>query len=145
MKLSTKSRYALEGLLYLAVYGENQPLSIKEIAVGIHVSPAYMEQIFIKLKKGGVVNTVRGAGGGFLLTCPQAQVSVSRVIQAVEGSTIPVRCVENLSACTSRVQQHCVSRRVWIRVSNAISDVADTLTLEMLRNQYIAESGGVSE
>lgn len=145
MKLSTKSRYALEGLLYLAVSGGGRPLSIKEIAAGIQASPAYMEQILIKLKKAGLVDTQRGSSGGFFLTCREDEVTVTKVIQAAEGSTMPVRCVESSSACTSGVQKHCVSRRVWIRVSKAISGITDSLTLAALKEQFMEETGGAAK
>ena len=145
MKLSTKSTYALEGLLYLAVSGGDRPLSIKDIAAEIQASPAYMEQIFIKLKKAGLVDTQRGSNGGFFLTCREDEVTVNNVIQAVEGSTVPVRCVESASACTSRARQHCVSRRVWVRVSRAISDITESLTLASLKEQYLKETGGAAK
>ncbi len=142
MKLSTKSRYAVEGLLYLAVYGTERPLSVKEIAEGTGISAAYMEQIFFLLKKTGLVSTVRGAKGGFTLGRPETGVTVSTVIRAIEGSIVPVKCVDDLSSCTSKVRSACLSRKVWIRISEAILDAANRLTLAELKEKYLAENGG---
>ena len=142
MKLSTKSRYALEGMLYMAVYGKDRLLSIKEIAAGTAVSPAYMEQIFFTLKKADLVSTVRGAKGGFTLGYPENEITVGRIIRAIDGDLVPVSCVANLSACKSKVRSNCVSRNVWIRISDAISETADKQTLEMLKNQFMKESDG---
>jgi len=142
MKLSTKSRYALEGLLYVAIQCSNKPLSVRDIATGTSVSAAYMEQIFFSLKKSGIVSTVRGAKGGIVLGDAEKNITVGMIIRAIDGSIVPVRCVENLASCTSRVRSNCVSRLVWIRISNAISEAADRLTLEELKSKYIAENGG---
>ena len=143
MKLSTKSRYALEGLLYLAVYSQGRPLSVKEIAEGTNISTAYMEQIFFNMRKAGLVSTVRGAKGGFMLGHQEKDITVGMIIRAIEGSMVPVKCVASLSDCSSHMRSGCLSRRVWVRISNAISESADRLTLEDLKNKFIAENGGV--
>nr|WP_319487524.1 Rrf2 family transcriptional regulator [uncultured Caproiciproducens sp.] len=142
MKLSTKSRYALEGMLYLAVFGNEKLLSIKELSAGIHVSAAYMEQIFFSLKKAGLVSTIRGAKGGFILNLEEQDITVGMIIRAIEGDLVPVECVTSLSACKSKVRSSCVSRNVWVRISSAISDTADKLTLQELKDKFIAENGG---
>ncbi|MBE6830816.1 MAG: Rrf2 family transcriptional regulator [Ruminococcaceae bacterium] len=144
MKLSTKSRYALEGMLYLAVFGNEKLLSIKELSSGIQVSAAYMEQIFFSLKKAGLVSTIRGAKGGFVLNQPEDEITVGKIIRAMEGNMVPVECVSSLSACKSKVRSSCISRNVWVRISAAISDTADSLTLRELKEKYIAENGGRS-
>ena len=136
MKLSTKSRYALEGLFYMAIATLDRAASIKEIAAETQISPAYLEQIFFKLKQFGIIRTVRGARGGFLFEKPLSEITVGQIIRAVEGSLVPVKCVESLSACTSKVRQ------VWVDLSDAIARVADSLTLEQLRNEWLAEQRG---
>lgn len=86
MKLSTKSRYALEGLFYMAIATLDRAASIKEIAAETQISPAYLEQIFFKLKQFGIIRTVRGARGGFLFEKPLSEITVGQIIRAVEGS-----------------------------------------------------------
>jgi Rrf2 family protein len=143
MKLSTKSRYALEGLLYLAIHGGgSKPLSVKDIATGTGVTTAYMEQIFFSLKKSDLVTTVRGAKGGFILGKTEESITVGMIIRTIDGNIVPVKCVESLSSCTSRVRSNCLSRQIWIRLSDAISEAADRMTLKDLKNKYIAENGG---
>ncbi len=142
MKLSTKSRYALEGLLYMAINSNDDPLSVKEIAAGIRVSAAYMEQIFFTLKKAGMILPVRGAKGGFIFKRKENDITVGMIIRAIDGNVVLVDCVDSLSSCTSKVRSSCVSRNVWVRISAAISDTADKLTLKILKDRFIAENGG---
>ena len=82
MKLSTKSRYALEGLFYMAIATLDRAASIKEIAAETQISPAYLEQIFFKLKQFGIIRTVRGARGGFLFEKPLSEITVGQIIRA---------------------------------------------------------------
>ena len=82
MKLSTKGRYALEGLFYMAIATPDRAVSIKEIATGTGISAAYLEQIFFKLKQSGIIRTVRGARGGFIFNQPLSEISVGQIIRA---------------------------------------------------------------
>lgn len=144
MKLSTKSRYALEGLFYMAIAGREDAVNIKEIAKETNLSAAYLEQIFFKLKQAGIVRTRRGAKGGFVFDRPLADISVGQVIRAVEGSLVPVKCVESLSNCKSRVRYSCVSRQVWVELSNSIARTADRITLEQLQKEWHEEQKGAN-
>ena len=118
MKLSTKSRYALEGLVYIAIYSPNEAIRIKQIAEDTGITVAYLEQIFFLLKKAGLLLTVRGAKGGFLLA--------------------------HLESCTSKVRSSCVNRQIWVRLTNAIEDTVDNMTLEDLKVKYLKRKGNVT-
>ena len=142
MKLSTKGRYALEGLFYMAIATPDRAVSIKEIATGTGISAAYLEQIFFKLKQSGIIRTVRGARGVFIFNQPLSEISVGQIIRAVEGSLVPVKCVESLSACTSRVRGTCISRQVWVELSDALARAADSITLDRLRTEWKTEQEG---
>lgn len=85
---------------------------------------------------------MRGARGGFIFNQPLSEISVGQIIRAVEGSLVPVKCVESLSACTSRVRGTCISRQVWVELSDALARAADSITLDRLRTEWKTEQEG---
>ncbi|RKX80812.1 MAG: AsnC family transcriptional regulator, partial [Spirochaetes bacterium] len=84
MRVTTKGRYALRAMINLAVNGGEKPLSIKKITEVEDLSPIFLEQIFTKLKKYGLIKSIRGAGGGFLLARDASDISVKDILEAVE-------------------------------------------------------------
>ncbi|MCH3972344.1 MAG: Rrf2 family transcriptional regulator [Oscillospiraceae bacterium] len=139
MKLSTRSRYALEGMLYLAAYGNGRPVPIKEISKKTDISTAYLEQIFFLLKKAGLVVTLRGSRGGFLPAKPLNKITAGMIVRSIDGAIAPVRCVDDPTQCAGNRLAVCVTRPLWIRISNAISTTLDSLTLESLKNGFLSE------
>ena len=85
MKLSTKGRYGLSAMIDLAVYSENEAVSLNSIAERQHISEGYLEQLMAKLKKAGLVTSIRGASGGYRLARPASEVSVGDILRALEG------------------------------------------------------------
>ncbi len=139
MKLSTKGRYGLRAMLDLALNNENaDAVCIQSIAERQHISESYLEQLVRKLRTAGLVNSVRGAGGGYQLARPASEISVGDVLRACEGSIEAVSCGSaNADASPSCDQaEKCVTRIVWERVNTAIEDAVDGITLEEL----VAES-----
>ena len=92
MKLSTKGRYGLRALIDLAQYSENEPVSITSISDRQDISERYLEQLMAMLKKSGLVKSVRGAGGGYVLAKKMNEISVGDVLRALEGNLDPVAC-----------------------------------------------------
>ena len=137
MKLSTKARYALEGMLYIAAQQPGALVNTREIAKETGISLSYLEQIFFLLKKSGLLAAERGAAGGFRLALPAEQITAGMAVRAIEGGDLaPVPCIQNLSACRSKIRGICVSRGVWITLDQAIGGVLDSLTLADLAVQY---------
>ena len=95
MKLSTKGRYGLRALIDLAVYCEEEAVSIQSIARRQHISDRYLEQLMGKLRRAGLVVSVRGAGGGYRLAKPSKEISVGEVLRALEGNLDAVTCPGN--------------------------------------------------
>ena len=87
MKLSTKGRYGLRALIDLALYSENETVSIASISARQNISESYLEQLIAKLRKAGLVTSVRGAGGGYKLALPASEISVGDILRALEGRT----------------------------------------------------------
>lgn len=129
MKLSTKGRYGLRAFIDLAVCGEEQPVSITSIAERQEISVSYLEQLMAKLKKAGLVKSVRGVNGGYSLARPADEISVGDVLRALEGDLIPVECAAIDSSagkhCSSSSQ--CVSKIVWKRINDSINDTVDSI------------------
>ena len=96
MKLSTKGRYGLRALIDLARYSEVEPVSINSIAERQGISERYLEQLMAMLKKAGLVKSIRGAGGGYVLAKEQKDISVGDVLRPLEGNLNPVELPEDV-------------------------------------------------
>lgn len=130
MKLSTKGRYAVRAMLDLAQhYGEGLVL-IKDIARRQGVSERYLEHLFLTLKAAGLVNSVRGARGGFQLAYPPSQVKLIDVVRTCEGQLAVVECVSNPKSC--RRSTHCATRDIWVELQMAMDGVLESVTLQDL-------------
>ena len=133
MRITTKGRYALKAILYLAAHGQGVPISIKEIAADQKISPEFLEQLFFKLKKAAVISSVRGPGGGFSLDRPLEEISVKDVFDAVgEGLDLSpcTSCNEDTPVCTE--VDECLSYDVWKAAADQIQGYFRSLTLRMI-------------
>ena len=99
MKLSTKGRYGLRAAVALAMYAKDEPVSISTIAAREELSESYLEQLFAKLKKAGLVHSIRGTNGGYQLSRPAEDISVGDVLRALEGNMVIVDCPDSESQC----------------------------------------------
>lgn len=128
MKISTKGRYALRMMLDLATYNTGEPVSLKDIAKRQDISEKYLEQIISVLNKAGYVRSVRGAQGGYILRRDPAEYTVGDILRLTEGSLVPVACMDDdADPCERR--SSCATIYVWEKLSKAISDVVDNITL----------------
>lgn len=143
MRLSTKSRYALEALLYMAVQEEDGPFRIRHIADETGISACFLEQIFFGLRKAGLLRAARGAKGGFIIARPLDTITVTDVIRATETRLSPVECVDNTASCKRGTTDCCTTRGLWVDITRRIMDVTNCMTLAMLRDGYLSEEGVV--
>ncbi len=133
MKISTKIRYGARAMLELAFrYGEG-PIELKEIAQKENISLKYLEQVINPLRAGGLVKAVRGSKGGYSLAKPPSEICLYDVIETLEGPLQLVDCLGDSKAC-SRVPS-CVTRDIWKEVSDAISKICYSVTLEEMVNR----------
>lgn len=128
MRLSTKGQYALEAMVALAVAAPDVSLSIREIARRTGISLSYLEQIFANLRKDGLLESVRGTQGGYLLSRKAEKITVSDVLESGEGSLTPVRCAEPGQMVCDEYET-CMTRALWEDMSKTIRTVTDHLTL----------------
>ncbi|MBN1795455.1 MAG: Rrf2 family transcriptional regulator [Sedimentisphaerales bacterium] len=128
MKLATRTRYGLRAAIELAKNYGNGPLQIKLIGKNQGISVKYLEQIIAMLKNGGIVRSLRGARGGYVLAREPEKIGLDEIVLALEGSISTVECVENESLCARAAD--CVARQVWTKVQDAMIDVLKSMTLK---------------
>ena len=140
MKLSTKGRYGLRALIDLAQYGEKEAVSIQSISARQQISDSYLEQLVRKLKKAGLVTSLRGAQGGYRLAKPAEEISVGDVLRALEGSIEAGSCLEGENpSCVGK--DLCVARYVWQKVNKSIQETVDSIMI----SQLVEESRRIQE
>ncbi|WP_227765880.1 RrF2 family transcriptional regulator [Zhaonella formicivorans] len=130
MKLSTKGEYGLRAMFDLALrYGEG-PISLKSIAERQDISDHYLEQLISGLRKAGLVKSIRGAQGGYILGREPAEITVGDVIRVLEGPIAPMDCVNEEEPDLCCRAETCITRGIWEKVRDSINDVLDSITLE---------------
>ncbi len=130
MRLSTKAQYAVRALVSLALNGDGNPVSIKSISAWENISLTYLEQLFVKLRRGEIVRSVRGPGGGYLLARPAAEIRVDQIIDTVEETLVPVSCMDDDGTCGCPSQ--CVTHAIWQGLGEQIRTFLASKTLEDL-------------
>jgi len=130
VKLSTRTRYGMRAVLELAENYGKGPIQLKIIAQHQEISAKYLEQLMTILKSAGIVNSVRGSKGGYVLVKAPEQIKLSDIFHCLEGPVVTVDCVENKSYCTRT--NDCVARQIWVEVQKAVMDVLQSITLQNL-------------
>jgi len=135
MRLTAKSEYGVLAMIDLACTYGSGPVSAREIAERRGIPPRFLEQLFVALRRGGVVSAVRGAKGGFVLTREPGEISVLEIVEALEGALETSVCdSERDSGCTR--SGACAAAPVWARATRALREVFATTTLaELAGNQ----------
>lgn len=129
MKISTKGRYALRLMLDIALYGEESPVRIKDVAARQEISVKYLEQIVSLLVKAGYLKSIRGAQGGYQLMKTPQEYTAGSILRVTEGSLAPVDCLEGDQIGCERAEE-CVTLRLWQELKDAINGVVDKYTLQ---------------
>lgn len=130
MRLSTKAQYAVRALVSLNLVSDGHPVTIKEVSERENISLNYLEQLFVKLRRGNVVKSVRGPGGGYLLARAADQIRVDEIVDTVEEILVPVSCMNDDGSC--RCDLECATQSVWQGLGNQIRNFLASMTLEDL-------------
>jgi Rrf2 family protein len=130
MRISTRTRYGMRAILELALAYKAGPLQIKVIAERQNISNKYLEQLIAIIKSAGLVRSIRGPHGGYVLAKSPEDIKLSEIFRVLEGPVFTVQCVENKEACASFAD--CITRRLWIEVNDAILNVLTNKTLQDL-------------
>ena len=128
MKLSTRTRYGIRAVLELAENYGKGPLQLKIIAEKEDISVKYLEQLMTLLKTGRVVDSIRGAKGGYILAKPPNEITLGDCFCALEGSVVTVSCVEDEDYCHKT--DSCVTRQIWIEIQNSVMGAMQSKTLQ---------------
>jgi Rrf2 family cysteine metabolism transcriptional repressor len=136
MRLSTKGRYGVKAMFDLALHGGESPLPLKTIAERQEISEPYLEQLISTLRKSGLVHSVRGAHGGYLLADSPDQITVGSIIRSLEGSMTPADCVAEEEPVDCSKADCCVTRGVWEKIRISIDNVIDSITLQDMIDDY---------
>lgn len=129
MKLTTRGRYAVTAMLDLALHERNGPINLSEISERQGISLSYLEQLFSRLRKQGLVSSVRGPGGGYLLGGSKLEISVAAVVDAVSESMDATKC-RGKSGCNHG--EECLTHHLWQDLSEQIHAFLDDITLRDL-------------
>lgn len=129
MKLSTRGRYGLKAMFQLAISQGDGPVPLKQIAEKQNLSENYLEQLFSTLRKDGLINSVRGSQGGYLLSREPEEITVGQILRSLEGELSPSDCILNGNADCER-ETICVTKNVWKKIKDSIDEVVDSITLQ---------------
>ena len=130
MKISTRTRYGMRAILELALAHKSEPLQIKVIAERQKISNKYLEQLVAIMKSAGLVRSIRGPHGGYLLAKEPKDIKLSNIFTVLEGPVLTLECVDHEEVCLSCAD--CITRQLWIQMNDAILGVLESKTLQDL-------------
>ena len=140
MKLSTKGRYAVMALVDLASQSDGRPVALADIAERQEISLSYLEQLFAKLRRGGLVRSVRGPGGGYLLARPADETRISDAILAVDEPIRATRCKPGSAAGCRANKSRCLTHDLWEELGNQIHIFLSSVSLADVCNKRVLGS-----
>lgn len=131
MRITTTSRYGVRALFDVAYHGGGQPTQIKDISRRQKISQRYLEQIFNKLLKAGLLKSRRGPRGGYMLARDAAEISIGDIIYAAQGPIVPVRCLSedenDKEDCD--ILDGCITRHVWQETQRILVDYYNSVSI----------------
>ena len=137
MKLTTKGRYAVTAMLDLALHYEREPINLADISGRQAISLSYLEQLFSRLRKQGLVESARGPGGGYMLARPSTQITIADVVHAVDESVDATKCGGQKNC---HGEDRCLTHDLWEDLSRQISSFLSGITLADLVNRGSVKS-----
>ena len=139
MKLTTKGRYAVMAMADLALFKGNGPTNLTDISLRQNISLAYLEQIFIKLKKNNLVKSVRGAKGGYVLEHSPEEIKISNIIAAVDEEVRMLNCKKESKKGCNNKSTKCITHNLWDQLDQHINNFYEKVKLQNLvkKNQIL--------
>jgi Rrf2 family protein len=127
MRFSTKTRYGTRAVLDIAMHGGNGPVTLNDIAKRQDVSKKYVGHIVNQLLAAGILESVRGPQGGYMLARAPKEIRLGEIVRALEGSMAPVRCVEKSGFCGRSGK--CAAQEIWVALKEKCDAVIDGITM----------------
>ena len=143
MKLSTKGRYAVMAMVDLARNSAGRPVALADIADRQEISLSYLEQLFAKLRRGSLVNSVRGPGGGYLLAHEPSETRVSDIILAVDEPIRATRCTPGQPFGCRINKSRCLTHDLWEELGNQIYLYLSSVTLANIVERSVLGTSGL--
>ena len=139
MKLTTKGRYAVMAMADIALFRDKGPISLTDVSLRQNISLAYLEQIFIKLKKNNLVRSVRGAKGGYKLEHSPEEIKISNIIAAVDEEVKMLNCKKESKKGCNNKSTKCITHNLWDQLDQHINDFFEKVKLQDLvkKNQIL--------
>lgn len=136
MRVSTKGRYGLRAMIDLALYSKNDLVSLASIAERQDISKSYLEQVFSALRKAGLVKSIKGAQGGYVLSTEAENITVGMILRALEGdlSVVPVED----DVVTNRIESY-IRDNIWSKIDEKVFLFVDEVTLKDITDDYLAK------
>src|SRR6201993_4712176 len=142
MRLSTKGRYAVMAMVDLAQHSAGEPISLAEIAERQEISLSYLEQLFALLRKSGLVKSVRGPGGGYLLARGRSETRIADIILAVDEPIRATRCTPGAPVGCRGNRTRCSTHDLWEELGNQIHLFLSSVSLEDVCEQRVLGTSG---
>ncbi len=139
MRLSARGQYGVRAVVELAARYRRGPWPLREIAAAQGVSPSYLERVLRRLRQAGLIESTRGAHGGYRLARPPEEVTVGQVLRALEGPIAPVACVAENDPQPCNHVGDCRSRLAWLRLRDSIAAALDRTTIADLVDEVCPE------
>lgn len=141
MKLSTKGRYGIRALVDIAVYADNEHISLFSIADRQGISENYLEQVFSILRKAGIVKSVKGAQGGYILVEKPRNITIGRILRVLEGDLSIIDKDTEAERKEANSISHLIKVHVWDKMTDSLNQLVDSITLEDLADDYRRMNG----
>ena len=135
MKLSSKGRYAVMALADLAKFDPNEPVSLRDISLRQGISLVYLEQLFFRLKKNNIVNSVRGIKGGYILSKEASHIKISDIFFAVDEKVKTIGCEKHSKKGCNGKTAKCITQDLWYELEDYINNFFEKKSLRDLLNQ----------
>ena len=135
MKLTSKGRYAVMALTDLALYNKRGPVSLRDISLRQNISLLYLEQIFLKLKKYKIVESIRGTKGGYKLNRQASEIKLSEILFAVDENVKTVRCIKHLKKGCNGKSIKCNTHKLWDELDGYINSFFEKKLLSDLAHK----------
>ncbi|WP_375207246.1 Rrf2 family transcriptional regulator [Hyphococcus sp.] len=149
MKLTTKGRYAVSALADIAATGsardsDGGPVALSDVALRQGISLSYLEQLFAKLRRAGLVESVRGVAGGYALTAPASQIRVADIVAAVDEEIRTTACAPGSSIGCQGTSARCLTHDLWDELGRQIEVFLNAVTLEDIIERRVAGMASVN-
>lgn len=140
MKITTKSRYAIRAMCRLACGESDDPVTVRDISKAIGVTEHYLNRIFFLLRRKKLVRSVRGPGGGYMLSRSAGEITLLEIIEAVEERIAPVWCVDPGSRTSCSLEEECPAKEVWVNLQRLLQEFFQSVTLsDLVKDRIICQ------